>query len=623
MDKVPADAKALHEERARTHTANADQLEALGNRVSIALLVVFIAAVVLLATGAMNALPAAAAGGAAALIVFIVMQIWHARLHARRDDARERAAIHERHLARMSGAWTKFAVPASVLPPGHVYAHDIDLVGQGSLVQRLDVTHTRNGETSLVEWLASAADADTIRTRQEIVRELAGKLDIREDLEAAALRVSGTAKLDPSLFLDFIKTEKRVFESRPWLVPLVYVLPVATVSTILLASLSVVTAWVPVICFALSLGLNLMLSVHVHGALNLIAARRGYAEAFGEMLRVVERAPLESAASVALRQRMVVDGAMPSTQMKRLERWAGFAELRTQPPIHFIFNQALLWDLQCLLRLENWAKNVGTHAHRWFEVLGDLEALSSFAALLHQDVSSTFPIIGDAGQALEAKALAHPLLSPESRVANDVTLKGPGTALLITGSNMAGKSTLLRAVGQNIALALAGGPVCAAAMVCPAVRLRASMRAEDSLESGASYFRAELLKLQSVIADAEATPPVFFLLDELLRGTNATARHAGSRAIILHLLARRGTGLVATHDTALASLEAEMPGRVANAHFTDVVQDGEMTFDYALRDGVVTTSNALRLLKMAGVDVPEDALRAEASPMHKNATKSA
>jgi DNA mismatch repair ATPase MutS len=216
------------------------------------------------------------------------------------------------------------------------------------------------------------------------------------------------------------------------------------------------------------------------------------------------------------------------------------------------------------------------------------------------------PEVEPARGALHARGLGHPLIVARSRVSNDVQLDGPGHALIVTGSNMAGKSTLLRALGLNVALALAGGPVCAALMRVPLVRLRASVRAEDSLQAHSSYFHAELEKLRSVVADAEAQPPVLFLLDELLRGTNARARHVGARAVLLHLLKRSAMGLVATHDIALSALEREHPGKIENVHFTDVVVAGEMRFDYRLRPGVVRTSNALRLLAMAGIDVPND-----------------
>jgi DNA mismatch repair ATPase MutS len=216
------------------------------------------------------------------------------------------------------------------------------------------------------------------------------------------------------------------------------------------------------------------------------------------------------------------------------------------------------------------------------------------------------PVVSDQPGPLAATRLQHPLLPREVRVGNDISLPGPGSALVVTGSNMAGKSTLLRALGLNVALALAGGPVCARSFRVPRVRLRASMRAEDSLQRGASYFHAELQKLRMVIEDAEQSPPVLFLLDELLRGTNQRARQVGARAVLLHLLQRSAMGLVATHDLGLSALEREQPERVHNVHFTDVAIDGEMRFDYALRPGVVRTSNALRLLAMAGVDVPPD-----------------
>src|SRR6185295_16489690 len=225
--------------------------------------------------------------------------------------------------------------------------------------------------------------------------------------------------------------------------------------------------------------------------------------------------------------------------------------------------------LHVLHGLERWNARVGRKTGDWFEALGELEALSSLATLAFGDPDARMPEISAAHSALRARELCHPLLQPEARVSNDVALDGPGCALIVTGSNMAGKSTLLRALGLNVVLALAGGPVCAAALSLPIVRLRASMRADDSLQQGASYFHAELTKLRGVVEDAQAEPPVLFLLDELLRGTNARARHIGARAVLLHLLERGAMGAVATHDVALSELERERPGRVANVHFTD------------------------------------------------------
>jgi DNA mismatch repair ATPase MutS len=281
------------------------------------------------------------------------------------------------------------------------------------------------------------------------------------------------------------------------------------------------------------------------------------------------------------------------------------AQLRTQGPVYLVVNVLTLWDLHCLRGIEGWLTRVGPSTERWFAAIGELEMLCSLATLRHEDPGTTFPEIDENGDAgLSCVGIAHPLLKPDSRVENDLSLPGAGSVAIVTGSNMAGKSTLLRAVGLNTALALAGGPVCARAFRLPIVRLRASMRVEDDLQRGASYFHAELEKLKSIIASLDRSPRVLFLLDELLRGTNARARSQGARAVVEHLIQRGALGLVATHDVALSDLEAEHPGRAHNCHFTDVFEHGEMRFDYRLRPGPVRTSNALRLLAMAGVDVP-------------------
>jgi DNA mismatch repair ATPase MutS len=341
-----------------------------------------------------------------------------------------------------------------------------------------------------------------------------------------------------------------------------------------------------------------------HRAFDLASARQGTVDAFEHMLRLVETSKFEAPLLREIHARVCTQGTLPSAHLQRLRSWTSCAELRKQFLLYIFVNPLTLWDLHVLRGLERWNRDVGKTTTDWFVALGELEALSSLATLAYGDPDAIMPAIEDAP--FEARGLCHPLLAAHKRVANDVVLAGSGSALLITGSNMAGKSTLLRALGVNVALALAGGPVCAAAMSVPVVRLRASMRADDSLEEGASYFHAELLKLRRVVDDADAEPPVLFLLDELLRGTNARARHVGARAVLLHLLKRRALGLCATHDIALSELEQEQPERIHNVHFTDVIENGEMRFDYRLRPGVVRTSNALRLLAMAGIDVAAD-----------------
>lgn len=609
----------VHTTREAAAAAEAAAHERRANGVSLLRLALFLAAAVAGGTAVLEHSLVVGVVGIAASLAFFAAVAWHARIHARRDAAEARRQVHARHLARLTGRFTELPFTAELLPATHPYARDLDLVGPGSLVQRLDVTHTTRGESLLAAWLGAPASPETIAARQACVRELADRVDFRERLEVAAAlapaarTARGTQaaqKLDPRPFLVF-SAMPRVFAKRAWLVPLLYVMPIVSLVCVALASLGLAPGFVWMAPVLVNLALNFATAAEVRASLDLVAARRGFGEAFAEMFAALEGEPFEAEALRALRDRARIAGEPPSRHLRVLDRWAGFAELRAQFPLHLAANHLLLWDLQCLLRLERWADRVGTNAAQWFDVLGEFEALASLATLAHQDPSATFPAIEAPGAPLAIEGLAHPLLPPADRVVNDVSLGGSGSALVVTGSNMAGKSTLLRAVGLNVALALAGGPVTARAFRLPPVRLRASMRADDSLQGGSSYFHAELTRLRGVVADADAAPPVFFLLDELLRGTNASARHLGARAIVLHLLARGGSGLVATHDVALATLEDELAGRVRNAHFTDVVRDGEMVFDYRLRPGVVRTSNALRLLRMAGIDVPDEHLARE------------
>lgn len=592
-------------ERERRFQDEAAELGSRSTRVSFLRLVAFLAAVV-------GGISAATGGGAFGMylglggaVVFVGLLVVHARLLGQQRHAELRAAVHHEHVLRMTGRATELpSAHEGLLPGGHPYAIDIDLVGPASLLQRLDTARTLLGTKTLARWLGAPATEEQILARQGAVRELSQMHDFRQELEAAGRLATGNDKLDAAPFLAFTKRAPGVLGTP--LVALIFLAPPALLGLYIASKLGAVPSVVFWGAFALQAVLALMLAKHPIDVFELIAARRGYIEAYASALACVETARFEDPLLRQLHQDVHAGGAAPSSYMRRLDRWAGLAEFRHQFPLHFFINLMTLWDLHVLLQLERWNRSVGTELERVFAALGELEALSSLASFLDSDEDACFPTIVPVSEGFRAVGLAHPLLQPSARVPNDVTLGGAGHALIITGSNMAGKSTLLRAVGLNTALALAGGPVLAKALTLPVVRLRASMRVDDSLQKGASYFHAELAKLRSVVAGAESSPPLLFLLDELLRGTNARARHLGARAVLTHLLDRSALGLAATHDIALSELEHERVGMVRNVHFTDVMDGDEMIFDYRLRDGVVKTSNALRLLGMAGIAVPDD-----------------
>jgi hypothetical protein len=601
----PLDATiALHQRLRDQFDREAQQHEQRGHRFSWLRLVTFLAAVVLIASAWSQHSALLVVLGVACLVAFFTAVVVHSRTVADQMRALCRSEIHIRHLARLGTGWTRFVSRGeTLLPRDHAYAWDIDLVGQGSLFQRIDVTHTRDGAATLAAWLAQATDTQTAVARQAAVQELRELVEWRQELEASAGTKHQHEKLDPS-GVEALAAVPSLFATRPGLLWFARIMPPITLAVFVANSFGVGPSALWIVPAVMQAGVLAVMGTAVRHTFDVVAAKAPALEAYKDMLLLLERAPRQSPLLLQLKQRISFGATPPSAHLARLAFWVGLAELRHNFLFHVVVNSLTLWDLHVLHGIERFVRDVGQRANEWFRALGELEALAALATLAHADPDASMPELADEHAALVAVALAHPLLASGVRVPNDVSLRGPETALVVTGSNMAGKSTLLRAVGQNVALALAGGPVIARSMVVPRVRLRASMRADDSLESGESYFHAELSKLKRVIEAAEVSPPVFFLLDELLRGTNARARHVGAKAVLLHLLDRRGTGLCATHDVELAALGQSDPGRIENVHFTDVIIAGEMRFDYKLRPGIVRTSNALRLLAMAGVDVP-------------------
>lgn len=596
-----------HLERITLLSRERASLNAQETRLSLLRLGLFLASAAAVTTGVTRGLPTAWMAGIGLGLAFFGAVVWHARVLAKRHEVDVRIAIHERHLKRIRGEALSSAKDGrNHLPADHPYAGDIDLVGAGSLFQRIDVSQTVEGEAALAKALSAPAALELIHARQAAVLELSGKPEFREELELlGAVHQKRGEKLDHAPFMALLGMP-RVFATRPWLKPLAIAMLCATATTLVLSQLGMLSSRIFWLC-VLAQGILLWnLSAQVHATLDLITARIGFAQAYENMLRLVENECWQAPFLSGLRSGLDVKGHPPSTHMARLARYEGFGQLRMQGPVYLVVNVLTLWDLFCLERIERFVDDVGPHCERWFRAIGEVELLSSLATLHHVDPDTTFPTLVDKQQGLAAEGLVHPLLPAGSRVANTLSNLLPGSAVIVTGSNMAGKSTLLRALGLNVALALAGGPVCARKLSLPIVRLRASMRIEDSLQRGASYFHAELTRLRMVVAELDQEPPVLFLLDELLRGTNARARHQGARAVLLHLLSRGAMGLVATHDVALSELEEEQPGKVTNVHFTDVFENGEMKFDFKLRQGVVRTSNALRLLAMAGVEVQVD-----------------
>jgi hypothetical protein len=569
--------------------------------------------------------------GAAILLGAFVVQVRYYRgLEGHRRHLAGLADLADEALLRIGREWKTLPQRHEDRAEArHPYANDLDVLGHGSLLHLLESTGTSLGERTLRSWLleAGAAGADridgparlaAIQDRQAAVSELAPLAVWREELVWRG-RATGTPSPDPEPFLAWAEGD-RFLESRQALVwgarispPLFWVL--------LLAQMGGLIAWplwiVPIIA-------NLLIGWRLVGtAVKRIDQVRYFSGALGAYADALEHLSAQSFAAPSLqrlRAELDVNGLSAAGQIRRLGRIIRLAQPATSM-VYPAIELTTLWNVHALSVLEGWQARAGGRARGWLEALGEAEALAALARLLHDNPGWSLPAVEPTATTFEASELGHPLLRGDSRVTNDLTLGPSGTFLLVTGSNMSGKSTLLRAAGVNAVLAQAGGPVCAASLRMPPLELWTAMRVSDSLERGVSFFMAELERLRDVVTAAQAAGPasagapepprVLYLLDEILQGTNTAERQIAARRVIRLLLRCRAIGAVSTHDLTLA----DAPDLAATAraiHLTELVLDGpegaRMTFDYRVREGIARSTNALRLLDMVGLTEPEGAL---------------
>lgn len=605
--------KETHEAALAARKEREAALEGRASAIATARLAVFAAVVVLVAVIAFAHLPQLAWLGVIALVLaFAALVVVHARVHARKDRALAAVRFHEKALARLSGKWRTFAADgARFAVTQHPYAGDLDVFGRASLFQLVDATATRFGEEVLARWLsgedAGGTDfADGIRARQRAVRDLAPRLALREEL-AVVGSLLDEDKPDPRPFVMWAGQGKERLPGS--LRAVAVVLPVLTVGALVAGAVGLLPKLAFVLPYAASFAALASLRPRLAPILEAASSKESALSRYGGMLALLEREEFEAEALKALQERLRESGTHATEEMAALSRIVSFLDARNNEVFRFFLGPMLMWDLWCGLALDAWRARAGRAAYGWFRALAELEALASLAGFAYERPDHGFPeIVPDA--TFDAEALGHPLIEADKRVANDVRIAGPGHALVVTGSNMSGKSTLLRAIGVNVVLANAGAPVCAKAMRVGHLRVATSMRVSDSLEEGTSRFYAELKKLKLVLDLARgkagkngANGTVLFLLDEILHGTNTRERLIGARAILRELLAQGAMGAVSTHDLGLGDLEQEAPDRVRNVHFEEQVEGDVMTFDYRLREGIVQSSNALRLMKVVGLDV--------------------
>jgi hypothetical protein len=598
----------LYAARAVRYGARADLLGRRARWLSHARVVLFMTGLVAALAafwGRSHGLPALVAGLAG--VGFLASVILQGRVLRAEDDVRRHVRVNRDAEARASGRWRDLGEQGSAyLDPDHPFASDLDLFGPASLFQRLSVAHTHFGQDALARLLTRSDTLPEIVERQAAVRGLAAELEFRQRLEALSLEAvdpTGRPPLDPEPVLAWAESRSELTPRR-WLVWVARLVPpcagAALVAYFALDTSAVFWA-VPVILQVLALWTARETTNRVFSVLSGSYPALGR---FGQMLGLVEAQAFTAELTRSLAAELGRADASASRALADLGRRLSWFEARHNGLVYPFLNVLFCWDIHATLALEVWQRRSGSKARAWLGVLGEFEALSSLAGLLHDEPSFVFPEVVASPATFVAQGLGHPLLDADRRVTNDVRLPGPGTALLVTGSNMGGKSTLLRSIGVASVLTLAGAPVCAKRLLISPLAVRTCLNVRDSLQQNESHFYAEVRRLRGVLEAATRGLPMLFLLDEILHGTNARERGIGARWLLEELLRRGALGAVTTHDLDLTDLPAQLTGRVELVHFREDVTDGRMTFDYRLRPGSVTSGNALLLMRLLGLDVP-------------------
>jgi hypothetical protein len=494
---------------------------------------------------------------------------------------------------------------------GHAYAEDLDVFGPASLRALLGPTPTPTGVRTLKGWLAAPSPRNDVARRQAAVRVLASDLGGREALATEALLVDSVDDRAWSGFLEWLREEPVFGRTLPTWAPWVArILPAITLILFVLQSV------IGLPMTSASWGVPFMAQVALAwwwgGAL------RGYFAGVTGHARGLRRYHTLFAAWESYRsddptvqdiQRRLTggEGRPASQEVRRLERWLDATDSRASM-FYVAFAVTLLEDVHLVWGLERWRASAGTRVEEWFEAVGDLEALAALATLAHDHPDWCWPELSDGTPGFAAEELGHPLLSEAVLRRSDVSVDPPGRFLLVTGSNMSGKSTLLRSIGLAAIMAQAGAPVCARRLVMTPLRTFTSMRISDSLTDGVSHFMAELNRLKKLVDAAgrngDAAPALLYLIDEVLQGTNSEERRVAARRIVAHLLDAHAIGAVTTHDLSLHEDDRLDPA-ATKVHFREHV-GGEaggavLTFDYKLRPGLATSRNALKLLEIVGL----------------------
>jgi len=595
---VESDARTEYTRRLADRRRRAADLAGAERRIGTWRLVVFVGAVLLawlaFAIGAL-----APAWLAMPLAAFVALVLVHARVIAARQRADRAVQYYERGLARLDDRWAGAGVGGErFADAAHPYSGDLDLFGRGSLFELLCTARTAVGEETLASWLCVPAPPEEIHARQAAVVELRSRLALREELALLGADVEAGLHREP--LIAWATAPLRLVS------PALRVLAAVLVALNAILLITWLSGWIGPLPLVVGLAAEALVALPFRARVQAVLRSVELpAHDLGVLVQLLARIEAESFSAprlLAVRATLDTRGVPPSRRIAQLERLVTLIDARRNQ-MFAALAPLLLWATQLAFAVEAWRTVSGAAVEQWLLAVGEFEALCALATYAYEQAQDPFPDITVDGPLFDATAVGHPLLPRARCVDNDVRLAADRAVLVVSGSNMSGKSTLLRTIGINAVLAQAGAPVRAQRLRLSPLTVGTAMRIADSLQAGTSRFYAEIQRLRQLVDLAQGGRPLLFLLDEILHGTNSHDRRLGAEAVVRGLLARGAVGLITTHDLSLASIADALAPRAANVHFEDHLEDGRMTFDYRMRPGVVRKSNALELMRAVGLEV--------------------
>ena len=537
------------------------------------------------------------------LPLFILVKI-HNRFFIRKEWLETQARIIQEELQALSGDYSSFEDGKEYVNPEHPYSFDLDIFGRRSLFQSINRTCTFFGKDRLAKWLQNHLHEKTsIEKRQEMVREISEHTLFREQFRVAGLVHHGQSS-DAEKIQAWSQSPAQYLHAG-WVKAFIWGVPVIN-SLLLITSL---IGWTSFSCLGLSFGIFLVLSFGIIKRATYIQETYGKQlkslNGYARLIALAKAEDWKSAGMLELMERFNLNGQSPVQALQQLSKELDRLDLRNNQFLYVLLEGSIFFQLQEIVRIERWKVRYGQHISEWLETVGELDALCSLGTFAYNHPQYTYPELTEKPFYFLATQMGHPLMPASQCVKNDATIPSRPFFLIITGANMAGKSTYLRTIGVNYLLACVGAPVCCERLKLHPNQLITSLRTSDSLSDNESYFFAELKRLKHIIDLLNQGQQLFIILDEILKGTNSMDKQKGSFDLIRQFMQLKANGIIATHDLLLGSLIKQFPEEIRNYCFEADIKDNELTFSYKLREGVAQNMNACFLMKKMGIILQE------------------